>query len=169
MLGTLFSPSGRIGSAEFMRAGYILIIIGVAFGLTKLISPAIGAMFGLISVFLVYPWVVIWVKRLHNGGKTGWMIFLYILLYCVALITLAAIVMFTFGGGDFMTMITEQMNGDISQAEYMRKSAELGERLTLPMLISGLIASLATLFIGDKTIGNDPGDNEFGPGGDTFN
>ena len=146
-----------------------MIIIGVALGLTKIINPALGAMFSILALFLVYPWVMIWVKRLHNGGKTGWMIFLYILLYCAVLFTLYAIVIFTFGGSEFMTIVTDQMNGDISQAEYMRKSAELGEKLTLPTIIAGVLASLATLFIGDKTIGNEPGDNQYGPGGDTFN
>ena len=70
----LFSSYGRIGSGTFINAGYILILIGTAFSMSKMISPAIGGIFGFLSMLLLYPWVCIWIKRLHNGGKSGWMV-----------------------------------------------------------------------------------------------
>ena len=168
----LFSPSGRIGSSEFYRGGFILILIGTAFSMTKMISPGLGVMFGLLSYFLAYPWVVIWIKRLHNGGKSGWLVLLYGLLYTVILMVAAMIVLIAFSGPEFMELIKAQAEGDLSQAEYMRQSQEMGAslapKLALPVAIVGILASLLTLFIGDKATPNDEGDNQFGPGAGTF-
>lgn len=158
----LFSPNGRIGSAAFMKAGYILILIGTALGMVKMFNPVLGAMFGFLSMLLLYPWVCIWIKRLHNGGKSGWMIFLYILIYGVIIMTSTLVVLSMFAGSEFFALVSEKMADEISQTEYMERIETMGQNLALPTTIAGILSSLLTLYIGDNTIPNDDGENQFG-------
>ena len=164
----LFSPSGRIDSSEFYKGGFILIALGVLLGLTSLISPQIGKIFSFISILLIYPWVVIWVKRLHNGGKSGWMVLVYLLIYVVLMLIAMLIVMGLFGGGEYFKMIMDSANGDISQAEMETRAAAYGKSIMIPSNIASIAVSLLTMFIGDKATPNDSGDNQFGPGETTF-
>ncbi|MBL4870782.1 MAG: hypothetical protein JKX72_07500 [Robiginitomaculum sp.] len=152
MNNDFLSPNGQLGSAEFIRAGFILILIGAAFGMTKIINPNLGAMFGVLSIFLLYPWVCIWIKRLRHGEQSGWMIFLYILIYGVILLIGVFIVIIMFGGSEFSTLIQDKVSGNISQAEYIKGIEAMAPDLALPITITGLLSSLLTLFIADKTI-----------------
>ena len=34
---------------------------------------SLAALAGIVSFALIYPWIVIWIKRYHDGGKSGWM------------------------------------------------------------------------------------------------
>ena len=78
----LFSPQGRISSADFMRGGYILVLAAIALGLLHLVNTAIALVLGFLNILLMYAWAVLWIKRLHEGGKSGWMFFcLYRSLY----------------------------------------------------------------------------------------
>ena len=164
----LFSPSGRIGSSEFYKGGFILIALGVLFALANLVSPQIGKILSFVSILLIYPWMVIWVKRLHNGDKSGWMVLVYLLIY-VVLISIAMVIVFgMFGGSDYFKMIMDSVNGDISQAELESRATAYGKSIMLPSNIASIAVSLLTMFIGDKATPNDSGDNQFGPGTTTF-
>ena len=158
----LFSSHGRIGSDTFIKAGYILILIGTAFSMSKVISPAIGGIFGFLSMLLLYPWACIWIKRLHNGGKSGWMVCLYILIYVVIFTIGMVLVLIAFGGDELSGLVSEQMRGEISYEEYTNRLETMAPKFFLPITISGILSSLLTLFIGDKTIPNDDGENQFG-------
>lgn len=163
MMQTLFSPNGRIGSREFIRAGFVLILIGAALNLAKLVNPVMGSLLGLLAILLLYPWTCIWVKRLHDGNKSGATVFLYIFLYLALLFVGMIITIMMFGGAEFMELVNAKMADEISQAEYFEQSQLMGQKLVLPSAISGILVSVATLFIGDKTIGSDPDDNQYGP------
>jgi len=159
----LLSPYGRIGSAAFYRGGYILILISVAISLLNLFSPQIGGILSIISYALIYPWVVIWIKRLHNGGKSGWMFLVYMLLYFFVALVGFGMSMSMFGGAEFMQMVTDQVEGKITQAE-MQAQAEIWARSYMaPILIASISVSVLTMYIGDKTIPVDDNDNQYGP------
>lgn len=163
------SPNGRIGPADFIRAGYILILASTALNMLKILSPALAPLLALLSMLLVYPWAMIWIKRLHDGGKKGEGIFLYVLIYFIFLLIGVLIVVFSFVGDRFFEIVNAQISGEISQTEYMRQIEILGQELTLPILIASILSSIATLFVGNKIIPNDQGDNQYGQGGTTFN
>ncbi len=162
----LFSPEGRISSAEFYRGGFILILIMTALSMVNLVSPEIGKVTGLLAYLLLYPWVVIWIKRLHEGSKSGWMFLVYLLLYLILGTIGILIVMIYFGDGNFMEMMMESIEGDLSEAELEAQMQGWAQSITLPAAISGILTSLATMFIGDKTIPIDENDNQYGPGAD---
>ncbi len=152
MQNLLFSPNGRIGSDAFIKAGFILILIGTGFSMTQMLSQSLGVIFGTLSIFLIYPWICIWVKRLRMGGKSGWMVLLYIVIYGIILMIGTMTVMFTFGGGEFLDIIAQQMSGELTQTEYMQRIEAMSIPLRLPITISSLLSSLLALYIGDKTI-----------------
>ncbi len=159
----LLSPYGRIGSDTFYRCGFILILISVAISLVNLLSPQIGKMLGILSYALIYPWVVIWIKRLHNGGKSGWMFLVYMLLYFFVALFGFGIAMSVFGGSEFMQMVTDQTNGKITQAEMQIQAEIWARKFTAPMLIASIGVSVLTMYIGDKTIPTDRDENQYGP------
>ena len=66
----LFSPSGRISPADFMRGATILIVVGLVLGLLPILMPAL-AMLSIIFLVMLWCWIVLWVKRYHDGGKSG--------------------------------------------------------------------------------------------------
>lgn len=164
----LFSPEGRINSAQFYRDGFVLILIMTALSLANLVNPQLGQIAGLVSYLLLYPWAVIWIKRLHDGGKNGWMFLVYLLLYFILGTIGFFIVLIYFGDGNFMEMILQSVDGNITEAELETKMQAWAKNIPLPAVISGIITSLATMFIGDKTIPTDYGDNEYGRGDNTF-
>lgn len=163
MLNLLLTPNGRISSTDFMKSGYVLILLGLIPAVVQMINKPIGSLLAVLFMVLLYPWVCIWTKRLHQGGKSGWMMLLYVLLYAIILVIAVTIVMFNFGGEEFMSLLKDQMDGNISQAEYKLAMEALSVKLALPMVIASLLCSLLTLFIGDKTIGLEEDENKYGP------
>ena len=58
--------NGRIGQRDFWIGFAILFVAGIVLNLI----PVIGTIAG---ILLIYPWVCVYSKRLHDMGKTGWL------------------------------------------------------------------------------------------------
>src|SRR5262245_63266199 len=82
-MNTMLNPRGRIGPVTFRNAAMILIAIGAILSLLPLATPALAAL-SFVSLLLIYPWIVIWVKRLHDAGKSGWMFLVVLVVYLIA-------------------------------------------------------------------------------------
>ena len=150
---TMLSPKGRLGASGFRNAALILIVIGTIFALLPLLSPSL-VMLSLVSLILIYPWVVIWVKRLHDAGKSGWLFLLVLVLYLVASYAVSAWIGQQFGPPveqttDFTKMM-EQMN-------------EVARATAVPSTIASVVISLAFVFGGNALLKSDPGPNAYGP------
>lgn len=61
------SAQGRIGRREFWIGAAGLIIVSLVAGLI----PVVGAV---ASLVLIYPWVCLTAKRLHDLGRSGWLV-----------------------------------------------------------------------------------------------
>ena len=72
----LFSPDGRIGPANFMRGVYVLLALSFLINLLPMVSPALAAPFKILMMVIAYCWVVLFIKRFRDGGKSGWMVLL---------------------------------------------------------------------------------------------
>jgi uncharacterized membrane protein YhaH (DUF805 family) len=55
---------------------------------------------------LIYPWVVLWRKRLHDNGKTGWFLLLILLVWFILSMIGGQIVTMMFAG-DMMQAMQE--------------------------------------------------------------
>ena len=158
-----FDPKGRLSSAGFIRAGYILILIGVAFQILAMVNFELAQRLNFISYLLIYPWVVIWIKRLHNGGQAGHKFLAFLLLYTVLSVAGFMIVEFMFGKGMFWQIAYDINMGKLTESELEQKMTEWVKLILLPSTIVSTLVSLATLHIGDKVIPIDPDANKYGP------
>lgn len=68
----LFSPSGRIDPANFMRGAYVLLAVSLLINLLPMVSAAVAAPFKLLMLVVAYCWTVLFIKRFRDGGKSGW-------------------------------------------------------------------------------------------------
>ena len=155
----LFSPSGRIGPSEFTKAATILIILGAILSLPELMGmKSIATITGLISFLLLYPWVVIWIKRYHDAGKSGWTCLVPIIIFIIASIALMMVLL----GDSFMAMFQAASEG-ASQSESEAMAEEMLKDKQLPLLISTTILSFAVALGFNSLIKRDDHENQFGP------
>jgi uncharacterized membrane protein YhaH (DUF805 family) len=126
-VGLLLSPQGRITRAPFWFG--IMVVIAASLALNLISGPA-GRLLGLL---LLWPQICINVKRLHDMGRTGW------LLLVPMVIGIACVVIgFVMGSG----------------AEAMPRPAPV------PLAVAGLVSLAFLLWVG-LTPGK-PGANRFG-------
>jgi uncharacterized membrane protein YhaH (DUF805 family) len=87
--GRLFlSANGRIGRGEFWIGFLILFVLGIVVHFI----PGLGQ---LLAILLIYPWVCLYSKRLHDMGKSGW---LQLIPFAVWIIGILVAVMSGMGG-----------------------------------------------------------------------
>jgi uncharacterized membrane protein YhaH (DUF805 family) len=153
-MNTMLNPQGRIGPVAFRNAALILIAIGAILALLPLALPALTAL-SFVSLVLIYPWVVIWVKRLHDAGKSGWLFLVVLVLYLTA----------SFGSSYFISTQfapaqTPAANpGDLSAV--MASMAAQAQAVALPSAIVSVLVSLAFVFAGNALLRSDPAPNEY--------
>jgi len=159
----LFSPSGRIGPGQFMSGVTILIIISVVLGLLPIFVPALG-MLGIIGLVLIWCWIVLWVKRYHDGGKSGWMCLIPIVVWFAISMVVGMILPGMFqdpaaaeaiaaatAEGDLMAVMKSSMGGGMTT---------MGQLINLAI---GAVVSYLIAMIFNNMIKHDDHDNQFGP------
>ena len=156
----LFSPSGRIGPSDFMKGAIILIVLTAILSLPAILGlPSIVATItGLLSFVLLWCWIALWIKRYHDGGKSGWTSLLPILVYLVLIIIAYAAI----AGGPFMELMNATMNGADEEALKEMETA-MNKETGLPVTLVSVVISLAIAFLFNKMIKQDLHDNQFGP------
>lgn len=147
---TLFlDAKGRIGQSDFWIGFAILFVAGIVLGMIPVIKQFAG-------LILLFPWICVYSKRLHDFGKTGWLV-----LVPIGVVFVAIIIAIMTGG---MAMLAGGAN---NAAGAMAGLGTMG----LVMIVALLICLAFLLWVG-LTKG-DPGDNQYGPpprkliGGDT--
>lgn len=61
------AAKGRIGRRDFWIGAVALIVVGVIAGMIPVIGP-------LASLALLLPWTCLMAKRLHDFGRSGWLV-----------------------------------------------------------------------------------------------
>jgi len=133
--------NGRSGRTEFWIGIAILFVVGI--GLT--LFQIAGA-----SAVTTFLWIILWARRLHDLGKSGWTI-----LIPVGLMLLASFGAFALGGDELVQAMRymQANSGEIS---------DNGARLLL--IFAGVIVLIQggfTIWLGSKN--GEPGSNRFGP------
>lgn len=159
MMKLLFSPSNRIGPADFQKGALVLIVIAFLVALLPLVgsSPLLVTLGGLIGLVLLYPWVCIWIKRLHDAGKSGWFIILAIIAWMIVNAIVGMIVVQFFGGGAAFSSDPQGLQDFFSQISQQSRAN------ALPNAIAGAVVSLIVVFAANALLSSDPGDNQYGP------
>jgi uncharacterized membrane protein YhaH (DUF805 family) len=146
---TLFlSPEGRIGQKDFWIGVLILFVIWV-------LTPVLHILMPVAWLILLYPWVCVFAKRLHDFGRSG----LFILLpFIVAFI--AVVLGVIFGGLTVLSAVWTAMQGGTEPVSW---AALVGAGLTMLafLALAGIVKFVFILWVGLST--GDPGENRYGP------
>ncbi len=157
----LFFPDGRTNPDDFMRGVIFLVVVSSVLSVPEVLNmTAIMPITGLLSLLLIYPWVVLWVKRYHDSGKSGWMSVVPILVYLIAF-TILILVMFA----DELRIMVQAIEEGASQNERIELAENLGQENTLPLLVASAALSLGVAYVFNKFIKHDPRENAYGPPG----
>lgn len=153
MIKTLFDPEGRMGPDAFLRAALILVVIGALLSLLPLVTASM--MLSMVSLVLVYPWAVIWIKRLHDAAKPGWMFAPILVLYLIV----------AWGSAYFISQFFAPEQGpqptDFSSAMAMAR--ERAQLVAIPSAIVSVFISFVFVLIGNALLKSDPGPNAYDP------
>lgn len=153
MTTTMLDPKGRLDPSGFRNAALILIGVGTILSILSVLSPAM-MMLSLVSLALIYPWVVIWSKRLHDAGKSGWMFLLVLVLYLVATFCASYFIGQQFGP-------PVDPNADLEQ--MMATMTAAAQATAIPSTVASVVISLAFVFAANALLKSDPGPNAYGP------
>jgi len=171
----LFSPSGRINSNEFMKGATFLVLVTFVLGLLPIISLALGLL-QIVTFVFIWCWIVLWVKRYHDGGKSGWMCLLPIIVYLVVVSIASVLVSGMFVDADAAAAATEAATeaaeaGDIAAVFKLALSGgggvtKMGVFATAAV---GAAVSYGIAFLFNNMIKGDEHENQYGPNGSAAN
>ncbi|WP_273146774.1 DUF805 domain-containing protein [Oceanicaulis alexandrii] len=159
LMSVLFAPNGRINPSQFQTGALVLLGIGFVLALVPLTGN--GALIGvqtLVGLAMIYPWVVLWRKRLHDSGKSGWFLLLIVLVWFIISMIASQIITMMFAGDMMQAM--EDVTGF---SQMMQAQAQLAEALALPNAISSLVVGLIVVFGANAILKSDPEENRYGP------
>ncbi len=162
------SPNGRIDQPTYWRGVITLFVISAV--LTA-ISAYSSPFLGILSLVVVWPWIVLHVKRFHDADKTGWITIGMVVLSIVLSMVLGNIVLGLFGV-DTLAM-QEQLTRDMEdmassndpgaviaatmEAAKKMAQAQLAPNIVSTAIVTGVIGFVMSLFK------STPGTNRFGP------
>lgn len=170
----LFSPSGRVSPANFLRGAYVLIAVTFLINLMPMVSVALGSVLKILLLVIYYCWVALFIKRFHDGGKSGWMVFLPTIVFVIASMIIGQIVPPIFAPEIYGNMQEAMLEvttsgGDVGSimAATMEISREYGEplakKIALPSSVIYALMSFAIVFLFNSWIKHEPQDNQYGP------
>ncbi len=160
-LNLYFSPKGRIGPSVFQQSAIILIVIGFVLNMLNMFVPMLMPLTVLAGFVLLWPWICLWVKRLHDAGKSGWMLLLVIFVMIVLSMISSFIVRL------FVKINPADVQAAMANAhgfaEMMKAGMAANKPLMLPNAIAGVIVQLIVVLGGNAVLKSDPEENHYGP------
>ncbi len=150
ILGVLFRPNGRIGPAGYWTGFAILAIVSSVVAYVSFTRPESSMIAWLISLALIYVYVVVHGKRFHDKGHSAWMA---LIPFCVSLVV-GTVASWTLMGIEYFEIIREAAaalgidTSDPAALQEAMQSPEFQAALTervqdpdvaLPLLRSGVI------------------------------
>jgi uncharacterized membrane protein YhaH (DUF805 family) len=146
---TLFlSPEGRIGQRDFWIGFLVLFVIG-------LLAPVLHILAPLVWLVLLFPWVCLFSKRLHDFGKSGFLILIPVVVACLAMGM--AIV---FGGVTAVSALWTAAEGGAQPSSWAVVAGAVTAMLGF-LAVAALAKLIFILWVGLSR--GDAGDNRYGP------
>lgn len=164
------SPNGRIDQPTYWRGILIVFAIGAVL---NVISAFVSPFLGFISIVLIWPWIVLHVKRFHDSGKTGWLTIAIVVLSVIVSYILSLVVPGLFGIDQ--AALQAEMQREIEQAGAsgnpaaamsvaMDSTRDLAKRMIIPGTIQGALVTAIIGFAMGAINKTDPNDNKYGSG-----
>jgi uncharacterized membrane protein YhaH (DUF805 family) len=151
-LETILNPSGRIGPVTFRNAALVLILIGALFSILPYFRPDL-ALISFASLLLLYPWVVIWVKRFHDAGKPGSRFLIVLVAWLVAGVA----------ANHFLVSRFVPNPPPIDPNFIWLSMQAQMQANALPGTIVSTLLSLGFALVVNEELKSDPGENAYGP------
>ncbi len=164
MLNTLFNPVGRLSRNQFLR-GLILCLIAAMFVqiFVSFVSPGFSAF----NTALVFPFLCVFGKRLHDAGLTAWWFLAFLAGYFVLSTLLTAILL------PFVSPESAAMQAELQEiamrdglgamwAQAMEQAPAINRASIMTTLIVLLITN-AVLGLIAASLQSDPKPNKHGP------
>lgn len=151
-MNTILNPSGRIGPVTFRNAALILILIGALFSILPYFRPDM-ALVTFASMLLIYPWMVIWVKRFHDAGKPGSRFLIVLAVWLVAGLL----------ANKFLVSLFVPNPPPIDPNFIWLSMQAQMQANTLPGTIVSTLISLGFVLVVNEELKSDPGENAYGP------
>jgi len=159
----LFSPSGRIGPGQFMSGVTVLVVISLVLQLLPIFIPAL-LLLNIIGLVLIWCWVVIWVKRYHDGGKSGWMCLIPIVVWIIVGAIVGVVLAGMFADPDAALAAAEAAEaGDFGAIFQSMGTGGMTTTGAIINAVTGAVISYVIAMIFNNTIKHNDHDNQFGP------
>ena len=152
-MNTMFNPNGRIGPVIFRNAAFVLIAIGAVFSLLPGVVPSL-TMLSFASLLLAYPWAVIWIKRLHDAGKPGWIFVIILAVWLIVSWVVSYVI---------SPPAPPPANPADPSAVMASMTAQM-QATAIPATISSVIIALLFVFAGNALLKTDPEENAYDHG-----
>lgn len=159
-----FEPKGRIGPRSFGQ-GYILLtgamLVITALGVTVWPQAAV------LQYALVFPYICVFGKRLHDAGQTAWLWGLFLAGYFVISLVASAALLPSLAPEAYaiqleMQELWEEQGFDAAMQALSQRAPEVARSSATVNIISLLIASAITGFVAFR-LPSDPRPNRHGP------
>lgn len=162
IMGVLFNPQGRIQANQFWKAIIILVAFQIVMQVVQYLGVDLSSITGFLSLALIYPYLCVYGKRLHDSNKSAWMFLLFLLGYIV---TSIVSLFFIPGLGEFFQeLIVLVEAGDEEAIDVLAEEfgASAGISIQIIGLVGLLVSNLLLGFIVAR-MHSDPNVNKYGP------
>ena len=157
----LFSPNGRIARNRFWQG---MVILTVASVLVAAGAVMIGTLVSLFGYALIYPYICVYGKRLHDAGLTAWWV-IGVWLGTVVFNFILSLFLTPFFMGEEELAIQEEMSERMLSGDFsgMMEGAEIlaAQLLPLTIFLTVLTNLVAAVIVG--LLPTQPRENKHGP------
>jgi uncharacterized membrane protein YhaH (DUF805 family) len=161
-MGSLFfSLKGRISPAQFLKGAIILIVINLIINILPLVSLSFALMAMPVGLLFAWMWLSLWSKRLHDAGKSAWMVLL-VLLVSIGIDFASTRLVYMITGFDQATVTAAAQAAGTDVLGAMKASIEASKPIVLPGAIASAISTFIVVFLGNKVLKSDPEENQYG-------
>ena len=157
----LFNPNGRVARTRFLQG---MVVLTVASVLVVAGSTMVSSTVGFLNILLIFPYICVFGKRLHDAGTTAW----WVLAIWLGSMLIAFILGLVFGGF-FMTPEMVEIQEEMSErlaagdfAGFMQGTEILSDKM-LPLNILTTIGSNFILAVVVGALKTEPRENKHGP------
>lgn len=158
------SPHGRLSPSAF---GQALIILAGIMMLVMITSAYVSQGFGMFQTLLIFPYICVFGKRLHDAGQSAWLYLVFVLGYFVLTAIVTAIVLPFFSPAASQMQVEFQniaLGGDFSGAmeALSERSLEFAQASIFTTVFSFLAANALLGYLAWR-LASDPDTNQHGP------
>ncbi|MEM7768346.1 MAG: DUF805 domain-containing protein [Pseudomonadota bacterium] len=160
----LFSPNGRIDGRDFLRGVVILLAVAIVNQVASVFGGVVFAPISLaLSVGLLYGYLCVYGKRLHDRGLSAWLFILVFIAYLVLDMVFQSILLpiLAPGAAELQEGLADMMaRGRWDDTVVFMQ--DLAREVLFTALISLLLVNATIAYIVSRLRG-DPGMNQYGP------